>query len=315
MRCVIRSNDIPASLQVFTQEKKIRLFYHELCGLISIHVIFYFSFNISLSPGWPVHWLARLSHLPFLWWRYWLWLHISANGAFVCWLWQEIQTGICDLPSTSSINSSSRTLQLHSDNSHHLGTLWLCLHGGQWSHLWHLPSQLGHREANLHQPEPTDWSNCVLHHSFTPLWWCAKCWLDWVSGNYHLGSKDGAVVRALSFHQCGQGWIPRVDATCGLSLLLVLSLLQEVFLRVLQFSPLLKNQYFQIPIRSGMVDEEPLCECATTCTKSLFIYLFYLFILFSLFFLTKFEEKKPSCLYNWYTDLLPAKQHTITKNF
>ena len=28
-------------------------------------------------------------------------------------------------------------------------------------------------------------------------------------------------------------------------------LLQEVFLRVLQFSPLLKNQHFQIPIGSG----------------------------------------------------------------
>ena len=29
-------------------------------------------------------------------------------------------------------------------------------------------------------------------------------------------------------------------------------LLQEVFLRVLQFSPLLKNQHFQIPIRPGI---------------------------------------------------------------
>ena len=29
-------------------------------------------------------------------------------------------------------------------------------------------------------------------------------------------------------------------------------LLQEVFLRVLQFSPFLKNQYFQIPIRPGI---------------------------------------------------------------
>ena len=30
------------------------------------------------------------------------------------------------------------------------------------------------------------------------------------------------------------------------------SLLREVFLRVLRFSPLLKNQQFQIPIRSGV---------------------------------------------------------------
>ena len=45
-----------------------------------------------------------------------------------------------------------------------------------------------------------------------------------------------------------------VDAICGLSLLLVLSfcpLLRQVFLRVLRFFPLLKNQHFQIPIRSG----------------------------------------------------------------
>ena len=138
---------------------------------------------IFLSPGWPVHWLARFSHLPFLWWRYWLWLHIPSSRASVCWLRQKIQTGVLHLSSSSSGNSSSRTLQLHSDNSHHLGTLWLFLHGGQWSHLWHLPSQLGHREADLHQPEPTDWSDRVLHHCLTPLWWCTKCRLDWVSGN------------------------------------------------------------------------------------------------------------------------------------
>ena len=42
-------------------------------------------------------------------------------------------------PAPQVVNSSSGTLQLYSDYSHHLGTLWLCLHGGQWSHLWHLP--------------------------------------------------------------------------------------------------------------------------------------------------------------------------------
>ena len=47
----------------------------------------------------------------------------------------------------------------------------------------------------------------------------------------------------------------RLSRLCGLSLLLVCcwfsTLLREVFLRVLWFSPLLKNQHFQIPIRSG----------------------------------------------------------------
>ena len=65
------------------------------------------------------------------------------------------------------------------------------------------------------------------------------------------GARDGAVVRTLASHQCGPGPTPGVDAICGLSLLLVLSLLREVFLRVLRFSPLLKNQHFQIPILSG----------------------------------------------------------------
>ena len=36
------------------------------------------------------------------------------------------------------------------------------------------------------------------------------------------GSRDGAVVRALAFHQCGPGSMPGLDVICGLSLLLVL---------------------------------------------------------------------------------------------
>ena len=66
------------------------------------------------------------------------------------------------------------------------------------------------------------------------------------------GARDGAVVRALASHQCGPGSNPGVEAICGLSLFLVLSFAREVFLRVLRFSPILKNQHFQIPIRSGM---------------------------------------------------------------
>ena len=41
---------------------------------------------------------------------------------------------------------------------------------------------------------------------------------------YTLDSaRDGAVVRALAYHQCGPGSNPGVDAICGLRLLLVLS--------------------------------------------------------------------------------------------
>ena len=44
-----------------------------------------------------------------------------------------------------------------------------------------------------------------------------------------LESKGGAVVRAFAFHQCGPGSNPGVDAICGLSLSLVLSLAQRGF--------------------------------------------------------------------------------------
>ena len=69
---------------------------------------------------------------------------------------------------------------------------------------------------------------------------------------------------------------PGVDAICGLSLLLV----REVFLRVLRFSPLLKNQHFQILIRPGnQIDEEPLCGCATLLSNiHLFIYIYLLYL-------------------------------------
>ena len=43
------------------------------------------------------------------------------------------------------------------------------------------------------------------------------------------GSKGGAVVRAPASHQCGPGSNPGVDAICGLSLLLVLSLAPRGF--------------------------------------------------------------------------------------
>ena len=66
------------------------------------------------------------------------------------------------------------------------------------------------------------------------------------------GSRDCAVLRALDHHHCGPGLIPEPGVICGLSLLLVLSLLREVFLRVLRFSPLLKKQHFSIPIQSGI---------------------------------------------------------------
>ena len=57
-------------------------------------------------------------------------------------------------------------------------------------------------------------------------------------------SRDGAAVRALASHQCDPGSIPGLGVICGLSLLLVLVPAPRVFLRVLRFSSLRKNQHF-----------------------------------------------------------------------
>ena len=52
---------------------------------------------------------------------------------------------------------------------------------------------------------------------------------------------------------------------CGLSLLLVFFFApSEVLPGHSGFSPLLKTQHFQIPIRPGKIDDERLCECATS---------------------------------------------------
>ena len=64
-----------------------------------------------------------------------------------------------------------------------------------------------------------------------------------------VGSEGEAVVKAHASHPRGPCSAPGVDAICGCCWFS--PLLQEVSLRVLQFSPLLKTQHFQIPIRSG----------------------------------------------------------------
>ena len=58
------------------------------------------------------------------------------------------------------------------------------------------------------------------------------------------GFRVGAVVRALASHQCVPGSILGPGVICGLSLICWFStLLREIFLRELRFSPLLKNQH------------------------------------------------------------------------
>ena len=61
-----------------------------------------------------------------------------------------------------------------------------------------------------------------------------------------------AVVRALVSHQCGPGSIPGPGIICGLSLLLVLVRASRVFLWVLQFSSLHKNQHSKFQFHPEM---------------------------------------------------------------
>ena len=60
----------------------------------------------------------------------------------------------------------------------------------------------------------------------TKCYWSLRkcqCMYEWLKTCFR-GSKGGAVVRVLASHQCDLGSNPGVEATCGLSLLLVLSL-------------------------------------------------------------------------------------------
>ena len=85
------------------------------------------------------------------------------------------------------------------------------------------------------------------------------------------------MVRALASHQCGPGSIPGLGFICGLSLLLVLVPAPRVFLRVLRFSSLRKNQHFQIPIRPGNSGEK---SHPVDSTEIPIYFIYFIFILF-----------------------------------
>ena len=139
----------------------------------------------------------------------------------------------------------------------------------------HWKKGFGHKPPIWHYIAPQNSSLSML------LWINAHFLIQYSTFIIQIqGSKGGAVVRALTSHQCVPGSTPGVDATCGLRLLLVLSLALR------GFSP--GNLVFPSPQKPtfpnsnstrNQVDEEPLCGCATS--KSLFI-LFILFIAHSI---------------------------------
>lgn len=95
-------------------------------------------------------WTPRIPHLPLLRWRNWIRIHLPPHGASFCRLRKEVQAGVLHLPSSPGLHSRCWALQLHPDHTHHPRTLWLCLHGRQRSHLWHLPSQPRRWTSQLH---------------------------------------------------------------------------------------------------------------------------------------------------------------------
>ena len=91
--------------------------------------------------------------------------------------------------------------------------------------------------------------------------------------SHKKGARDGAVVRALAFYQCGLGSNPGVDAICGFSLLLVLFFTPRSFSPGTPVFPSPQKPIFPNSNSTrNKVDEKQLCECANF--KSLFIYLF-----------------------------------------
>ena len=98
--------------------------------------------------------------------------------------------------------------------------------------------------------------------------------MDW-------GCRDGTVVRVLASLHCGPGSIPGPGVTCGLSLLLVLVPAPRVFLWVLQFSSLHRNQHskFQFDPEMRATGLSALLLVSPSLNKvNELIYLFYLFI-------------------------------------
>ena len=84
------------------------------------------------------------------------------------------------------------------------------------------------------------------------------------------------MVRALASFQCGPGSNSGIDAICGLSLLLVLSLALRGFsLGTPVFPSPQKPTFPNSNSTRNQVNEEPLCGCATC--KSLFLSLFIYF--------------------------------------
>ena len=89
-----------------------------------------------------------------------------------------------------------------------------------------------------------------------------------------LQTRDDMVVRAFTSHQSGPGSNRSLNAICGLSLLLVLSLAPRGFSPgTSAFPSPQKPTFSNSNSTKNQVDEDPLCGCATS--KSLLLLLLF----------------------------------------
>ena len=85
-------------------------------------------------------------------------------------------------------------------------------------------------------------------------------------------------------------WFPDSASNVGWVFCWFSSLLREVFLRVLRFFPVLKNQHFQIQIRSGIRGLHTVLSVGSYCYVSPSLKKVYLFI-----YLRRSEEATSNC--------------------
>ena len=78
-----------------------------------------------------------------------------------------------------------------------------------------------------------------------------------------MGTKGGAVVRVLTSHQCGPVSTPGIDAICGLSLLLDLSLAPR------GFSPGTSTPVFPSPQKPALLISNLIWNARTRLNESI----------------------------------------------
>lgn len=112
----------------------------------------------------PVHRSSGIPGVPLVRWRHRFGVHVAAHGAAERGLREEEQARVLHLPGAAGVHGRGRAVQLHTDHAHYARALGLFVHGGQRGHLRHMPPESGHRAPDVHQPEPADRPDRVVHH-------------------------------------------------------------------------------------------------------------------------------------------------------